>query len=573
MPRFTRAHYATQFGPTTGDRFRLADTDLICEIERDLTTKGDELTIGTSKNVRDGMGMLPGITNAAGGTLDLVIINVIILDPILGVLKADIGVKDGRIAGIGKAGNPDTMDGVDPRLVVGTGTEVIDGTHAIATAGVIDTHVHYTTPEHALHALANGTTTFVGGGTGPATGSLGTTCTPGPWYIHRMLEAFETVPVNVVLSGKGNSSRPEVLAEQIEAGAAVLKVHEDWGTTTAVIDCALTVADEYGVQVAIHTDTMNETGFVEDAIDAIGGRTIHTYHTEGAGGGHAPDIIKVASLSNVLPSSITATVPFTVNSPNELVDMIVAAHNVDPDSPEAMALAESRVRAETLAAETVLQDLGVLSMMSSDAHAMGRIGEVLQRTFQTAHHCKVMRGRLPEDARDNDNFRVLRYLAKLTINPAITHGLARVVGSLEPGKLADIVLWPVAWFGTKPSLVIKGGMINFALLGDPGASVTTPEPVRHRPMYGATDRAIARTCVSFLPQAAIDLGIPDRLGLQRLIEPVEHCRTVEKRDMVRNDRRPHIEVDPETHRVMVDGEHAFIEPARTLPLNQLYYLV
>jgi urease subunit alpha len=388
-----------------------------------------------------------------------------------------------------------------------------------------------------------------------------------------MLEAFEAMPVNVVLSGKGNSSKPEALAEQIEAGAAVLKVHEDWGATIAVIDCALAVADTYGVQVAIHTDTMNETGFVADTIDAIGGRTIHTYHTEGAGGGHAPDIIRVAGLPNVLPSSITATVPFTVNSTLELVEMIVAAHNVDPNSPEAMALAESRVRAETLAAEMVLQDLGVLSMMSSDAHAMGRVGGVFQRTFQAAHHCKVMRGKLPEDSPDHDNFRVLRYLAKLTINPAITHGLARVVGSLEPGKLADIVLWSVAWFGTKPSLVIKGGMINFALLGDPGASVTTPQPVMHRAMYGTRGRALSNTCVTFLPQAAIDLRVPERLGLERRIEAVEYCRTVEKRDMVRNDRQPEIEVDPETYRVMVDGEHAFIEPARTLPLNQLYYLV
>lgn len=573
MPRFSRAHYATQFGPTVGDRFRLADTDLICEVERDLTTKGDELTIGTSKNIRAGMAMLPGITNGEGGVLDLVIVNAIVIDPVLGILKADIGVKDGHIAGVGKAGNPDTMDGVDPRLVVGTGTEVIDGTHLIATAGVIDTHVHYTTPEHAHYALANGTTTFVGGGTGPATGSLGTTCTPGPWYISRMLEAFETMPVNVVLSGKGNSSEPAALAEQIEAGAAVLKVHEDWGSTTSVIDCALTVADEYGVQVALHADTMNETGFVEDTIDAIGGRTIHTYHTEGAGGGHAPDIIRVASLPNVLPSSITATLPFTVNSTLELVDMIVAAHNVDPNSAEAMALAESRVRAETLAAEMVLQDMGVLSMMSSDAHAMGRVGEVFQRTFQMAHHCKAMRGKLPEDSPDHDNFRVLRYLAKLTINPAITHGLARVVGSLERGKLADIVLWPVAWFGAKPSLVIKGGMINYALLGDAGASVTTPQPVRYRPTYGTRGRALSHTCVTFLPRAAIDLRVPERLGLARRIEMIEHCRTLEKRDMVRNDRRPRIEVDPETHRVTADGEHAFIEPARTLPLNQLYFLV
>jgi urease subunit alpha len=573
MRQFSRAHYATEFGPTIGDRFRLADTNLVCEIERDLTTKGDELTIGTSKNVRDGMGMLPGITNTEGGILDLVIINVIVLDPLLGVLKADIGVKDGRIAGIGKAGNPDTMDGVHPALVVGAGTEVIDGAHLIATAGAIDPHVHYTTPELGYYALANGTTTFIGGGTGPATGSLGTTCTPGPWYIARMLQAFESMPVNVVVSGKGNSSQPEALAEQIAAGAAVLKVHEDWGSTTAAIDCALTVADAYGIQVALHADTMNETGFVEDTIEAIGGRTIHTYHAEGAGGGHAPDIIRVAALPNVLPSSITATIPFSANSTMELVDMIVAAHNVDPNSAEAMALAESRVRAETLSAETVLQDLGVISMTSSDAHAMGRVGEVFLRTFQMAHHCKAKRGKLPEDAEAHDNFRVLRYLAKLTINPARTHGLAGTVGSLEPGKLADIVLWPVAWFAAKPSLVIKGGMINYSLMGDPGASVTTPQPVLLRPTYGALGGALPHGCVTFLPPAALEQRVPERLGLKRRIEAVEYCRTVEKRDMVRNDRMPNLEVDPETNRVMVDGEHAYVEPAETLPLNQLYFLL
>jgi urease subunit alpha len=572
MAQFSRQNYATQFGPSTGDRFRLADTDLICEIGRDLTVPGDELTMGTAKNIRDGMGMQPGV-GQADGVLDLVIINVIIMDPVLGIFKADLGVKDGRIAGIGKAGNPDIMENVEANLVVGTGTEVIDGAHLIATAGTIDTHVHYTTPEHAYYALANGTTTFVGGGTGPATGSLGTTCTPGPWYIARMLEAFETMPVNVVLSGKGNSSKPAALIEQIKAGAAVLKVHEDWGSTTAVIDCALTVADEYGVQIAIHTDTMNETGFVDAAINAIDGRAIHTYHTEGAGGGHAPDIIKIAGLPNILPSSITATIPYGVNTTAELLEMIIAAHNVDPNSPEAMALAESRVRAETLAAETVLQDLGALSMMSSDAHAMGRVGEVFKRTFQMAHHCKVMRGQLSEDSPDHDNFRVLRYLAKLTINPAITHGLAHVIGSLERGKLADIVLWPVQWFGTKPTLVIKGGMINYALLGDPGAAVTQPQPVLHRPMYGMRGRALSQTCITFLPQAAIDAGVPERLGLQRQVVAITNTRNVQKRSMVRNDRQPAIEVDPETYRVTVDGELATIEPAQTVALNQLYYLI
>lgn len=572
MPQFPRSHYATQFGPTAGDRFRLADTELICEVERDLTVPGDEVTVGTGKNIRDGMGMLPGMTNAEG-VLDLVIVNVVVMDPVLGILKADIGVKNGRIAGIGKAGNPATMHGVDPNLVVGAGTEAIDGQHLIATPGVIDTHVHFTTPEHAHYALSNGTTTFVGGGTGPADGTMGTTCTPGPWYIARMLQAFEAMPVNVVLSGKGNSSQPAALVEQIKAGAATLKVHEDWGTTPAAINCALTVADEYGVQVAIHADTLNESGFVEDTINAIDGRTVHIYHVEGAGGGHAPDMIKVAGLPNVLPSSISATTPYGVNTTSELVDMIVAAHNVDPNSPEAMALAESRVRAETLAAETVMQDLGAISMMSSDAHAMGRVGEVLQRSFQMAHHCKVVRGKLAEDSPDHDNFRVLRYLAKLTINPAITHGLSRVVGSLEVGKLADIVLWPAGWFGTKPTKVIKGGMINYSLMGDPGASVTSPQPVYHRPTYGALAHAVPHTCVTFLPQAAIDLGVPGTLGLQRQIEAVQNTRTIQKVNMLRNGCLPRIEVDPETFRVTVDGEHATIEPARSLPLGPLYYLV
>lgn len=572
MIRYTREHYATQLGITTGDRFRLGDTELICEIERDLTSSGDELTVGTSKNIRDGMAMQSGQTNAQG-VLDLVIINAIVMDPLLGIIKADIGVKDGRIAGVGKAGNPDIMDGVDPNLIVGTGTEVIDATHQIATAGVIDSHVHFTTPELAYFALANGTTTVIGGGTGPATGTLGTTATPGPWNIARMLQAFETMPLNVVLSGKGNSSKPEALIEQILAGAGALKVHEDWGATTAAIRGALDVAEKYDVQVALHSDTMNETGFVEDTIDAIAGRAIHTYHTEGAGGGHAPDIIKIAALANVLPSSITATVPFTVNSTLELVDMIVAAHNVDPDSPEAMALAESRVRAETLAAEMVLQDLGVMSIMSSDAHAMGRVGEVLQRTFQAAHHCRVMRGKLPEDAEGNDNFRVLRYLAKLTINPAITHGLSHVIGSLETGKLADIVLWPREWFGTKPSLVIKGGVINFAMMGDPGGSVTTPQPIKHRPMFGTRGKALSESCITFMSQAAMDENVPQKLGLERRIEAVRNTRKIGKRDMVRNDATPTIEVDPETYRVLVDGEHAYIEPAKKLPLNQLYYLL
>lgn len=526
MNQISRQHRARQFGPTTGDRFRLADTNFICEIERDLTIGGDELMAGSARNFRDGMGQAPGLTNAEG-VLDLVIANAIIMDPVLGILKADIGIKDGRIAGIGKAGNPAIMDGVHPNLVVGAGTEAMDGKHLIATAGVIDTHVHFTTPDHAIYALANGTTTFVGGGTGPTTGSVGTTCTPGPWNIARMLEAAEGIPVNVVLSAKGNSSKPAALVEQIKAGTAVLKVHEDFGTTLAVLRCALEVADEYGVQVALHADSMNETGFVEDTIDAIDGRCIHTYHTEGAGGGHAPDFIKIAGLPNVLPSSITATIPYTPSTVNELVEMIIAAHNIDPESPEEMSIAESRARVETIAAETVLQDLGVIGMMSADAHAMGRVGEVFRRTFQMAHHCRLMRGKLPADAADHDNFRVLRYLAKLTMQPAITHGLSHVIGSLEVGKLADIVLWDERTFGTKPKYVIKGGLINSAIMGDPGASVPTPQPMRFRPMYGSIGKTLSSTCVTFMSQAAIDEGVPEKLGLKRRVMAVENCRTVQ----------------------------------------------
>jgi len=570
--KISRKHYTDLFGPTTGDRFRLADTDLLCEIERDLLIYGDEVVFGGGKTIRDGMGQCPGTTNAQG-TLDLVITNVIIMDPILGILKADIGVKEGRIAGIGKAGNPYVMDGVDPCLIVGPGTEVINGTHLIATPGGIDTHIHMICPQQAFEALSNGITTLIGGGTGPADGTKATTCTPGPWNIHRMLEAAEGLPVNWGLLGKGNASRPGPLIEQLEAGACGLKIHEDWGATPAVIRCCLTVADQYDVQVSIHTDTLNEAGFVEETIAAVDGRTIHTFHTEGAGGGHAPDIIRIAGEPNVLPSSTNPTRPYTVNTLDEHLDMLMVCHHLNPAVPEDVAFAESRIRAETIAAEDVLHDLGVLSMYSSDSQAMGRVGESFTRLIQTADKMKRFKGKLPEDAPTHDNFRVLRYLAKLTINPAIAHGIADLVGSLEPGKLADIVLWPIPFFGAKPKLVIKGGVINWALMGDPNASIPTPEPVSYRPMFGAFGAALSRTCVTFLSKAALEREVPEKLGLKRIIHPVSRCRGLTKRRMVRNDRTPVIEVDPETYQVKVDGVLATVEPAERLALTQLYYLV
>ncbi len=570
--KISRKPYTDLFGPTTGDRFRLADTDLLCEIERDLLIYGDEVVFGGGKTIRDGMGQCPGMTNTQGA-LDLVITNVIIMDPILGILKADLGVKEGRIAGIGKAGNPYVMDGVDPRLIVGPGTEVINGAHLIATPGGIDTHIHMICPQQAFEALSNGITTLIGGGTGPADGTKATTCTPGPWNIHRMLEAAEGLPVNWGLLGKGNASRPGPLIEQLEAGACGLKIHEDWGATPAVIRCCLTVADQYDVQVSIHTDTLNEAGFVEETIAAIDGRTIHTFHTEGAGGGHAPDIIRIAGEPNVLPSSTNPTRPYTVNTLDEHLDMLMVCHHLNPAVPEDVAFAESRIRAETIAAEDVLHDLGVLSMYSSDSQAMGRVGESFTRLIQTADKMKRIKGKLPEDSPTHDNFRVLRYLAKLTINPAIAHGIADLVGSLEPGKLADIVLWPIPFFGAKPKMVIKGGFINWALMGDPNASIPTPEPVSYRPMFGAFGAALPRTSVTFLSKAALELGVPERLGLKRIIHPVSRCRGLTKRQMVRNDRTPVIEVDPETYQVKVDGALATVEPAERLALTQLYYLI
>ncbi len=573
MATVSRPDYVRLYGPTAGDRFRLADTDLVCEVERDLLVPGEELVFGGGKTVRDGMGQCPAAT-AAAGALDLVITNVIVMDPILGILKADIGVKDGRIAGIGKAGNPHTMDGVHPALVVGPGTEVINGAHLIATPGGIDSHVHLICPQQVWEALSNGITTLIGGGTGPADGTNATTCTPGPWYIHRMLEAAEGLPVNWGVLGKGNASDPAPLAEQILAGACGLKIHEDWGATPAVIDCCLRVAEEHDVQVAIHTDTLNESGFLEETIRAINGRTIHTYHTEGAGGGHAPDILRIAGEPNVLPSSTNPTRPFTVNTVDEHLDMLMVCHHLNPAIPEDVAFAASRIRPQTIGAEDVLHDLGALSMYSSDSQAMGRVGETFTRLIQTAHKMKGQRGPLPEDAgRGNDNFRVLRYLAKLTINPAIAHGVAAEVGSLEPGKLADIVLWPIAFFGAKPKLVIKGGMIAWAAMGDPNASIPTPEPVFYRPMFGALGAAVHRTSVTFVSRAALEAGVPERLGLRRRAVAVGGCRRLTKAHMVRNATLPRIEVNPETFEVRVDGELAFAPPAERLPLTQRYFVV
>jgi urease subunit alpha len=572
MARLSRRQYVELYGPTIGDRFRLADTTLICQIERDLLTPGDELVFGGGKTARDGMGQAPGITNR-NGALDLVITNAIIMDPLLGIIKADIGVKDGLIAGIGKSGNPGVMDGVDPALVVGPGTEVIAGEHLIATPGGIDAHIHMISPQQVCHALSNGITTLIGGGTGPADGTRATTCTPGPWHIHRMLEAAEALPVNWGLLGKGNASDPAPLEEQLNAGASGLKLHEDWGTTPGTIDCCLRVADAHDVPVAIHTDTLNEAGFVEDTIAAIDGRTIHTYHTEGAGGGHAPDIIRIAGELNVLPSSTNPTRPYTVNTLAEHMDMLMVCHHLNPGVPEDVAFAGSRIRPETMAAEDVLHDLGVISMYSSDSQAMGRAGENFTRLFQTADKMRQMKGKLPEDAPGHDNFRVLRYLAKLTINPAITHGISHLVGSLAPGKLADIVLWPVGTFGAKPKMVIKGGMVCWSLMGDPNASIPTAEPVFYRSMFGALGPALSRTCVTFVSRRAYELGVHQDLGLRRRVEPVMGCRTITKRQMVRNDRMPRIEVDPETYQVRVDGELATVPPAERLSLAQLFFLV
>lgn len=558
------------FGPTVGDKVRLADTDIIIEVEKDFTVYGDECKFGGGKVLRDGMGQSPNTTRAEGA-LDVVITNALILDH-WGIVKADIGIRDGKIAGIGKAGNPNIMDGVDTDMVVGAATEVIAGEGHIVTAGGIDSHIHFICPQQVEAAIASGVTTMIGGGTGPATGTNATTCTPGEWNIHRMLEAAEEFPVNLGFLGKGNSSFEKPLAEQVEAGAIGLKLHEDWGSTPAAIDTCLRVADAYDVQVAIHTDTLNEAGFVEDTIAAINGRTIHTYHTEGAGGGHAPDIIKIAAEPNVLPSSTNPTRPYTVNTIDEHLDMLMVCHHLDSKVPEDVAFADSRIRAETIAAEDILHDLGVFSMISSDSQAMGRVGEVIIRTWQTADKMKKQRGSLVEESGSNDNFRAKRYIAKYTINPAITHGIGTYVGSIEVGKLADIVLWQPKFFGVKPQLVIKGGMIAYGQMGDANASIPTPQPVVTRPMFGALGRAKFSTCLTFVSAMAFNDDIKSRLGLEKIVLPVTGCRTVSKRQMIHNDKTPEITVDPEIYEVKVDGELLTCEPARELSLAQRYFL-
>ena len=572
MSTVSRQQYASLYGPTAGDRFRLADTALIAKVERSLLLPGEEAIYGGGKSLRDGMAQMPGRRNA-DGALDMVITAVIVIDPVLGIVKADIGIRDGRIAGVGQAGNPYVQDGVDPTMIVGAGTEVISGEGLVATPGAIDTHVHFLTPSQVAHALSNGVTTLIGGGTGPADGSKGTTCTPGPWNIARMLEATAILPVNIGLLGKGNSSRPEALAEQVQSGACGLKVHEDWGATPAAIDCALTVADAFDVQVALHADTLNEAGYLADTVEAIDGRTIHSYHTEGAGGGHAPDIIAIASLPNVLPSSTNPTRPYTTDTVDNLFYMTVITHHLNPGNPEDVAFAQSRIRAETEAAEDVLHDMGVLSMYSSDSQAMGRIGDTVTTCWRTADKMKKMIGSLAGDPAEHDNQRILRYLAKLTINPALTHGIAHLVGSLEPGKVADIVLWPTNTFGVKPKYVIKGGFVNWALMGDPNASIPTPEPVLLRPMFGTRGSAARRTSITFLSQAAVDTGVPEQLRLDRWIEPVRNCRTIGKAQMVRNSATPEIAVDPETYQVTVDGQPAVVGPADEVSMAQLYYIV
>ncbi|WP_184506465.1 urease subunit alpha [Rhodanobacter sp. ANJX3] len=566
MTTLNRRAYAEMFGPTTGDRVRLADTDLIIEVEKDFTTYGEEVKFGGGKVIRDGMGQSQRQT---ADCADTVITNALIVDH-WGIVKADVGLKHGRISGIGKAGNPDIQPGVT--IVIGPGTEIIAGEGLILTAGVIDSHIHFIAPQQIEEALMSGVTTMLGGGTGPATGTNATTCTPGPWHMQRMLEAAEAFPMNLGFLGKGNASLPEALHEQILAGAIGLKLHEDWGTTPAAIDCALRVADETDTQIAIHTDTLNESGFVEVTLAAFKGRTIHTYHTEGAGGGHAPDIIKAASLPNVLPSSTNPTRPFTVNTLDEHLDMLMVCHHLDPGIAEDVAFAESRIRRETIAAEDILHDLGAFSMISSDSQAMGRVGEVILRTFQTAHKMKVQRGSLAGDPARHDNGRVKRYLAKVTINPAITHGISHEVGSIEVGKWADLVLWKPAFFGVKPALILKGGSIAAAPMGDPNASIPTPQPVHYRPMFGAFGRSLTQSSLTFVSQAALDAGLGERLGLQKKLVAVRHCRSIGKADMIHNAAMPDIQVDPQTYVVTADGERLWCEPAEVLPMAQRYFL-
>ena len=568
MPtKISRAAYADMFGPTVGDKVRLADTELFIEVEKDFTTYGEEVKFGGGKVIRDGMGQSQ--VTRARGAVDTVITNVVILDH-WGIVKADIGLRDGRIHAIGKAGNPDIQP--DVGIIIGPGTEVIAGEGKILTAGGFDTHIHFICPQQIEEALTSGVTSMLGGGTGPAHGTFATTCTPGPWHIARMIEAADAFPINLGFAGKGNASLPKALEEMVVGGACALKLHEDWGTTPAAIDCCLSVADEHDIQVMIHTDTLNESGFVEDTIKAFKGRTIHAFHTEGAGGGHAPDIIKVAGLPNVLPSSTNPTRPFTVNTLDEHLDMLMVCHHLDPSIPEDLAFAESRIRKETIAAEDILHDIGALSMMSSDSQAMGRVGEVIIRTWQTADKMKRQRGALPGE-RDNDNLRAKRYVAKYTINPAIAHGVSRHIGSVEKGKLADLVLWSPAFFGVKPDLVIKGGAIATAPMGDPNASIPTPQPVHYRPMFGAYGRAVAATSLTFVSQAAVKAGLARKLKTQKPMVAVENTRgKISKKSMIHNGATPKITVDPETYVVTADGERLVCEPAKELAMAQRYFL-
>ncbi len=570
MATISRQEYNNLFGPTTGDRIRLGNTNLYVQIEKDLRVYGDEVVYGGGKTIRDGMGTANEITSKAG-SLDLVITNVTIIDPLLGVIKADVGIKDGKIAGIGKAGNPNIMEGVTPTLCTGPSTDAISGEHMILTAAGIDGHVHMIAPQQAYNCLSNGITTLIGGGVGPTDGTNGTTITSGTWNVQKMLESSEGLPINLGFLGKGNTSQQSTLVEQIAAGCMGFKIHEDWGSTMSAIRACLRCAESHDVQVAIHTDTLNESGYVEDTIAAFDGRTIHTYHTEGAGGGHAPDLLKVASMSNVLPSSTNPTLPFGINSEAELFDMIMVCHNLNPKIPSDVAFAESRVRPETQSAENILHDLGVISMVSSDSQAMGRVGESFMRTFQMASYMKDTRGKLPEDSDQNDNFRVLRYLAQITINPAITYGISDILGSIAPGKMADLVLWEPAFFGTKPKMVIKGGMINWAQMGDPNASLPTPQPVIMRPMFGAFGKAMPRTCVRFVSGLSMENDLPSKLRTENILYPVRRTRQIGKADMVLNNATPQIEVNPETFDTYVDGKLAYVAPAKEVALAQLYW--
>jgi len=567
--KMKRAHYADMFGPTTGDKVRLGDTSLLLEVEKDFTAYGDECKFGGGKVIREGMGQAAGVS--AKDALDCVITNALIVD-YTGIYKADVGIKNGLISGLGKAGNPDVMAGVTKGMVIGVTTEVIAGEGLIVTAGGLDTHIHFICPQQAHEAIASGLTTMVGGGTGPAVGTCATTCTPAPFYFRAMLQAVDALPLNFGFTGKGNTALPGGLLDQVQAGAIGLKLHEDWGTTPAAIDCCLGVADDYDIQVTIHTDTLNESTFVEGTIAAFKGRTIHTYHSEGAGGGHAPDIIRICGEPNVLPSSTNPTKPYTVNTIDEHLDMLMVCHHLDPNLPEDVAFAESRIRGETIAAEDILHDLGAISMMSSDSQAMGRVGEVITRSWQTADKMKKQRGSLPGEKNGSDNIRIKRYLSKYTINPALAHGMAHVIGSIETGKLADLVLWKPAMFGAKPEMVIKGGVIAWAQMGDPNASIPTPQPVFMRPMFGSFGRATGSTALAFVSQLAKQMGVGKAYGLTKQIAAVKGCRQVGKKDLKWNNAMPRITVDPETYEVHADGELLTCEPAKTLPLAQRYFL-